>query len=117
MVDAFIHGLSEAVKDELLTWEIPDELDLIIALAIRVDTGLEDRKRLVKPRSPPQYFTYHRRPAPSSPTQRAASLPATPTTSGGEPEVMISIQFIFICIALLTKEVCYKAALQRTSPQ
>ena len=28
-----------------------------------------------------------------------------------------SLQFNFICIALLTKELCHKAALQRTGPQ
>ena len=31
--------------------------------------------------------------------------------------VFHSIQFNFICIALLTKELCHKAALQRTGPQ
>ena len=53
LVDAFLHGLSDAIKDVLLSRELPDELDWIIALAIRVDARLEDHKRLVKPRSPP----------------------------------------------------------------
>ena len=42
LVDTFLHGLSEAVKDELLTRELPEDLDRIVALAIRIDTQLED---------------------------------------------------------------------------
>ena len=43
VVDSFIHGLSERVKDELLTRELPKNLDSIIALAIRIDSQLDDR--------------------------------------------------------------------------
>ena len=86
LIDAFLHGLSEAVKNELLTWDLPDELDRIITLAIRVDTRLEDRKRLVKPQSPPRF--YRRRTTTTSPTKRTATSP-TSATSGGKPEVMM----------------------------
>ena len=45
LVDAFLHGLAEPVKHELLTRDLPDDLERIIALAIRVDARLEDRRR------------------------------------------------------------------------
>ena len=57
--DAFLHGLAEPVKHELLTRELPDDLERIIALAIRVDAPLEDRRRATRARSPPP-----QRPAP-----------------------------------------------------
>ena len=34
LVDSFLHGLSEQIKDDLLTHELPEDLDRIIALAI-----------------------------------------------------------------------------------
>ena len=68
LIDAFLHGLSEAVKDELLTRDLTAELDRIIALAIRVDARLEDHRRLVKPRSPPRYYN-HRQPISPSTNQ------------------------------------------------
>ena len=48
VIDAFLHGLAEPIKDKLLTRDLPEELDRIITLAIWIDTRLEDRKRLVK---------------------------------------------------------------------
>ena len=44
LVDAFLHGLAESVKDELLMRDLPDDLDRIVAMAIRVDARLEDRR-------------------------------------------------------------------------
>ena len=40
LFDAFIHRLSEQVKDELLTRELPEDLDRLISLAIRIDSRL-----------------------------------------------------------------------------
>ena len=37
LMDAFLRGPAEEVKDELLTRELPDDLERIIALAIRID--------------------------------------------------------------------------------
>ena len=88
LIDAFLHGLSEAVKDELLTQDLPDELDHIIALAIRVDARLEDLRRLVKPRSPLRYYN-RRQPTFPSTNQRATFLPIPPNNPVGEPEVMM----------------------------
>ena len=87
LIDAFLHGLSEAVKDELLTRDLPDELDQIITLAIRVDTLLEDRK------TPGQAsitatllpsVTHHHSSEPKNRDQLYLC-----TTSEGEPEVMM----------------------------
>ena len=54
LVDSFINGLFERVKDELLTRVLPEELDRIISLAIRIDSWLEDWQRFFRPRSPPR---------------------------------------------------------------
>ena len=58
LVNAFLHGLSEEVKDELLTQEPPEDLDHIIALATQIDSHLEDRRRMRRPRSPPPRGRY-----------------------------------------------------------
>ena len=42
LVDSFIHGLSERVKYELLTQELPEDLDQLISLTIGIDSWLED---------------------------------------------------------------------------
>ena len=34
LIDAFLHGLAESVKNELLTRDLPDDLDCIVAMAI-----------------------------------------------------------------------------------
>ena len=34
LVDAFIHGLTHEMRDELLAWEVPDDLKRLISLAI-----------------------------------------------------------------------------------
>ena len=47
VVDGFLHGLAESMKDELLTCNLPDDLDRIITMTIHVDTHLEDRRRVV----------------------------------------------------------------------
>ena len=43
--DAFLNGLSESIKDELATRELPATLDLLIDLAIRIDTRLTQRQK------------------------------------------------------------------------
>ena len=54
LIDAFLHRLAESVKDELLTRDLPDDLDRIVAMAIRIDGRLEDRRRAARARCPPQ---------------------------------------------------------------
>ena len=46
LVDAFLHGLAEPVKHELLTRDLPDSFDRLVAMAIRVGARFEERRRL-----------------------------------------------------------------------
>ena len=80
LVNAFLHSLSEAVKDELLTCELPEDLDRIVALAI-----INSRTTVTT-----QVLLYSS-PIPS-PTPSSRPLPTpTPvkTELGPEPEVMM----------------------------
>ena len=45
LFDTFLHGLSEEVKDELAARELPMDLDSLIALTIRIDGRLQERRR------------------------------------------------------------------------
>ena len=80
LVDSFLNGLSKAVKDELLTCKLPEDLDRIIPLAIRIDSRLEVRKRNSHERSPTRYFRSRRRPSPAS----SVHPPSAPSTKRGE---------------------------------
>ncbi|KAJ8402791.1 hypothetical protein AAFF_G00364630 [Aldrovandia affinis] len=52
--DAFLHGLSERVLDELTVCDLPQDLDRLVDLAIRIDTRLQERgkRRQESPASP-----------------------------------------------------------------
>ena len=43
--DAFLYGLANYIKDELVTHDTPDTLDGIIDLAIRIDLRIQARRR------------------------------------------------------------------------
>ena len=43
LTDAFFQGLSESVKDQLISTDLPEDLDSLIALAIKIDKRLTDR--------------------------------------------------------------------------
>uniref|UniRef100_A0A8C7X486 CCHC-type domain-containing protein n=1 Tax=Oryzias sinensis TaxID=183150 RepID=A0A8C7X486_9TELE len=45
LVDAFLEGLSEVLKDNLAPLELPSSLEPLIALVIRIDNRLQDRRR------------------------------------------------------------------------
>lgn len=45
LFDAFRHGLSGPIKDQLAPLELPSDLDSFIAMAIRIDTRLVERER------------------------------------------------------------------------
>uniref|UniRef100_A0A3P9JJ87 CCHC-type domain-containing protein n=1 Tax=Oryzias latipes TaxID=8090 RepID=A0A3P9JJ87_ORYLA len=45
LTDAFLEGLSEEMKDQLAPLEIPSSLEPLIALAIRIDNRLQDRRK------------------------------------------------------------------------
>ena len=77
LVDSFLNGLSETIKDELLTRELLEDLDQIIALAIRIDSRLE---RNSCQRSLTRYFRSRCQPSPASSTHP----PSVPSTKKGE---------------------------------
>ncbi|KAJ8365078.1 hypothetical protein SKAU_G00139090 [Synaphobranchus kaupii] len=43
--DAFLHGLADDVKDELVTRDLPATLDTLMEMAIRIDRHLSTRRR------------------------------------------------------------------------
>ena len=45
LIDAFMNGLSEPIKDHLAPSELPQDLEAIIAMSIRVDNRLRERER------------------------------------------------------------------------
>ncbi len=45
LVDAFLHGLADYVKDELVSHNVPLTLDGVIELAIRIDLRVQARRR------------------------------------------------------------------------
>lgn len=45
LYDAFLNGLTNTVKDELATRELPATLNSLIDLAIRIDSRLKQRQR------------------------------------------------------------------------
>ncbi len=69
--DLFLYGLSESIKDEVYSLDLPTGLDKLIDLAIQVDTRLRRRGQQI-PRgllvSPPVHFS-------SIPGEMAMSLP------------------------------------------
>lgn len=46
--DAFFHGLADSIKDQLISMEIPTDLDSCMALAIKIDNRLQERVREVQ---------------------------------------------------------------------
>ena len=44
LFDTFLQGLSEVVKDELAAWELPLDLNSLIAFTIRIDGRLRERR-------------------------------------------------------------------------
>jgi hypothetical protein len=45
LFDMFLHGISEEVKDELASRELPTELDSLIASTTRIDERLQEQRR------------------------------------------------------------------------
>ena len=90
LVDAFLHGLAEEVKDALLTRELPDDLDRIITLTIRIDARLEDRCQWRQPRSPPPRGRFDQPQFSRLTTQlRGEIARSSPPRPRGEPEPMV----------------------------
>ncbi|KAK5885830.1 hypothetical protein CesoFtcFv8_016927 [Champsocephalus esox] len=57
LLDAFYNGLSDRLKDELAARDLPADLDELVALSIRIDCRLRERRRervfSVAPQAPP----------------------------------------------------------------
>ena len=45
LFDAFYNGLSDNIKDELAARDLPADLDALVALSIRIDSRLRERRR------------------------------------------------------------------------
>lgn len=45
LLDAFLSGLSDSIKDQLIPLDLPEDLDSVIALAVRIDNRLAERQK------------------------------------------------------------------------
>lgn len=45
LVDAFLHGLADYIKDALVAYDLPLTLDEVIKLAVRLDLRVQARRR------------------------------------------------------------------------
>ena len=45
LIDAFMNGLTDSIKDQLAPLELPTDLDIIISMATRIDNRLQERRR------------------------------------------------------------------------
>lgn len=87
LTDAFFQGLSETVKDQLVSVDLPTELDLLIALAIKVDKRLIERqqeKSLCRSRALSSHSRNRDRPQ-TSQGEEPAFLPELSGAGGEEP--------------------------------
>uniref|UniRef100_A0A671UQD5 Retrotransposon gag domain-containing protein n=1 Tax=Sparus aurata TaxID=8175 RepID=A0A671UQD5_SPAAU len=87
---AFVNGLSELLKDELVSHPVPEDLDELISLSIRIDNRCRERRR-EKRRSPGSDVTLRRRedsPVPVSSRPPSSPVPTPePVQRGEQPEV------------------------------
>lgn len=44
-IDAFLHALVTKIKDQLISLDIPDDLDGVIGLINKIDGRVQDRER------------------------------------------------------------------------
>ena len=75
---AFVNGLSELLKDELVSHPVPKDLDKLISLSIRIDNQCWEWRR-EKQRSPGSDVTLRRRE--DSPVPVRSRLPSSPHRS------------------------------------
>ncbi|TWW79641.1 Retrotransposon-like protein 1 [Takifugu flavidus] len=79
--DAFLHGLAEYIKDELVSYPLPATLDELIELSTRLDLRVRARRR-ERRQNPALYTAAHRLNFPSA---SAPPSPATPVPADPEP--------------------------------
>ena len=86
LFDAFIHGLSDQIKDQLTPLDLPPDIDSLIALCAKIDNRLWEREkeRERRPaRSPPRH---QRSPTPCPhPVERRQPVPPSSTAALAEP--------------------------------
>lgn len=80
--DAFLHGLAEYIKDELVSSPLPATLDEFIKLSTRLDLCVRARKR-ERRQNPALSTAAHR-----LNSQSASSLPSPATPVPADPEPM-----------------------------
>lgn len=81
--DAFLNGLSEVIKDELATRELPSDFQALVDLAIRIDSRIKQRHREYDTYSPRELAgrAFHHLPVPETPRRE----PPTPASPAPEP--------------------------------
>lgn len=77
LFDTFLNGLSEEIKDELVSHDLPRSCEGLVNLAIRIDKRLQERRR-----------TRAFRGFPGTPFSTSAILPPSPPTDAPAPEPM-----------------------------
>ncbi|KAK5885227.1 hypothetical protein CesoFtcFv8_018959 [Champsocephalus esox] len=84
LFDAFLHGLSDPIKDQLAPLQLPEDVDSLIAMAIRVDQRLAEREREkgrntgstppCRQELPREYYAWQRNSQSSSPERPAPPI-------------------------------------------
>ena len=77
LIDAFMNGLADPIKDCLAPLELPQDLETLISKATRVDNRLRERERGVEPHLDLQ--------ATSSPGNSSSRIPPDSATPGTAP--------------------------------
>lgn len=83
LCDAFLHGLADAIKDKLVSYELPSTLDDLIQLAIKVDLRMGARRQEVR-----QGTTGYCPPFRHQGSALSPCVPLSPGSQPGEPEPM-----------------------------
>ena len=89
LFDAFLHGLSDQIKDQLAPLELPSDIDSLIALCVKIDNRLRERvkERERRPdRSPPRHQGSPTRPL--HPPLRLQTRPVAPSPPAASEEPM-----------------------------
>lgn len=76
LIDAFMNGLSEPIKDQLAPLELPQDLNSIISMASRVDDHLWEREKEQRCTTVPPPCRWGPTPTPG-PLMTSSSPPAT----------------------------------------
>ncbi|XP_034074729.1 alpha-N-acetylneuraminide alpha-2,8-sialyltransferase isoform X1 [Gymnodraco acuticeps] len=90
LIDAFMNGLKDSIKDQLAPHELPTDLDSIIAMAIHIDNRLHERQeeRTRTSARPPSHMgrsPAFRHPWSSSPPSSASPKEPAPSAAPEEP--------------------------------